>query len=674
MNPNQPDVSKTEEPLGSWKEIGAYLQRNEATARRWEREEGLPVHRHPHKTRSSVYAYPSEIDAWKAARKLATQPVAHPWWRNALAGVTAMLCLVMVGNGVRPRVASAQQPKQTARQVWTGSGIESSQIGANGSVTPDGRYLSFVDLKTGDLAIRDLSTETNRRLTNTASWEKPGEYVQNSVISPDGVQIAYSWFMSGDTTWELRILPMRGGEPRTLHRSNGTADRMFPVAWTPDRRQLLVYRFLPDDSSQIGMLNVENGAYRALKSSWRFNRPRLSPDGRWVAYGGLPDQQTQAWDVYILATDGSQEMDVVQGPAYDVPVEWSPDGSRLYFRSNRSGSVSLYSIPVSSGRAAGPVEMVRREWADSDPLGMTRGGALYYLSQRAERSNVYMAEIGPGGTLAKPPALVSERFVDMAVGASLSPDGKSLAYIGLRIGLENEVVVRTIETGKELELHTELKLTYPSGRGPAWFPDGHSLLVVTYDHQKGGSGFVRLNLPSGETEILHHVANELKNFALSPDGKTLFYTEFVSPPSTRLVRYDLVSKRETELGSGKYFSELAVSPDGTRLAYQVSENPVGYLAVMSSSGGPAKEIFRAANLNKLEWTPDGNSLLFTKYGSLWRVSAAGGPSEQLIPPLSGGIDTPMLHPDGKRFFYTLWEPRLSEVWALENFIPAAPKR
>src|SRR5436190_10570383 len=72
MNANQPN--NTEEPLSSWKEIGAYLQRNEATARRWEKEEGLPIHRHSHKRRSSVYAYPSEIDTWRAGRKVAAEP------------------------------------------------------------------------------------------------------------------------------------------------------------------------------------------------------------------------------------------------------------------------------------------------------------------------------------------------------------------------------------------------------------------------------------------------------------------------------------------------------------------------------------------------------------------------------------------------------------------------
>ncbi len=51
--------------LDSWKQIAAYLQRGVRTVRRWERDEGLPVHRHVHRILGSVYAFRSEIDAWQ---------------------------------------------------------------------------------------------------------------------------------------------------------------------------------------------------------------------------------------------------------------------------------------------------------------------------------------------------------------------------------------------------------------------------------------------------------------------------------------------------------------------------------------------------------------------------------------------------------------------------------
>ena len=50
--------------LGSWKDIAAYLQRDVSTVQRWEKREGMPVHRHLHGKLGSVYAFRSEIDAW----------------------------------------------------------------------------------------------------------------------------------------------------------------------------------------------------------------------------------------------------------------------------------------------------------------------------------------------------------------------------------------------------------------------------------------------------------------------------------------------------------------------------------------------------------------------------------------------------------------------------------
>ncbi len=59
-----------EDRLDSWKEIASYLKRGVRTVRRWEKEEGLPVHRHQHQRLGSVYAYKSEVDAWWDARRV----------------------------------------------------------------------------------------------------------------------------------------------------------------------------------------------------------------------------------------------------------------------------------------------------------------------------------------------------------------------------------------------------------------------------------------------------------------------------------------------------------------------------------------------------------------------------------------------------------------------------
>src|SRR5882757_144843 len=59
-----------EDRLDSWKEIAAYLKRDVTTVQRWEKREGMPVRRHLHDTRGSVYASRADLDAWVRDRNL----------------------------------------------------------------------------------------------------------------------------------------------------------------------------------------------------------------------------------------------------------------------------------------------------------------------------------------------------------------------------------------------------------------------------------------------------------------------------------------------------------------------------------------------------------------------------------------------------------------------------
>jgi len=98
--------------LDSWKEIAAYLKRDVATVRRWEKSEALPVHRHHHDKLGSIYAYASEIDAWREGRRQQVEqnqpehpsadaaprtPPAKPerWTRRRIVMGTALLSLVL---------------------------------------------------------------------------------------------------------------------------------------------------------------------------------------------------------------------------------------------------------------------------------------------------------------------------------------------------------------------------------------------------------------------------------------------------------------------------------------------------------------------------------------------------------------------------------------------------
>ena len=125
--------------LESWKEIAAYLDRDVTTVQRWEKREGMPVHRHLHDRSGSVYAYSSELDAWRQSRKLrleteekdeeAETPKQAPaearkdkkdhrpketrWARHllVLAGMAVLALLALTYVLIRGRTGDATQPK-----------------------------------------------------------------------------------------------------------------------------------------------------------------------------------------------------------------------------------------------------------------------------------------------------------------------------------------------------------------------------------------------------------------------------------------------------------------------------------------------------------------------------------------------------------------------------------
>src|ERR1700761_5344446 len=64
-----PSERPLDDQLDSWKEIASYLKRDVTTVQRWEKREGMPVHRHLHDKGGSVYALTEELDAWIHSRR-----------------------------------------------------------------------------------------------------------------------------------------------------------------------------------------------------------------------------------------------------------------------------------------------------------------------------------------------------------------------------------------------------------------------------------------------------------------------------------------------------------------------------------------------------------------------------------------------------------------------------
>ena len=692
---NEQEPARTgEQPLESWKEIAAYLQRDATTVRRWEKKEGLPVHRHTHQRGTSVYAYPSEIDAWRSGRKVVPEPApVRAFWRWPAFAATMLLCLVMVGNGVRP-VSAQGHGGPSIRQVWT-----PQFVGRNATPSPDGRYLVYTDWNSGELAVRDLTTGSNRRLTDESEGFREGQ-AEHAVVSPDGHLAAYAWIDYKTGATELRTLPIVGGEaarPRIVHQSKETK-YLWPFGWTPDGKQLLVLRDLPDQTHQIAMMSAEDGSFRVLKSfGWQGpDKLSLSPDARYIAYDAPASDDVAVFDIYVMAVDGSQAGKVVDSPSLDWSPQWSPDGSQILFLSDRTGGVSLWSVRIEGGKAKSPATLVKTDVGPIVLLGMTRSGELYYNSGVLERRNTYVADLDSDHVAHNPPAVAAGRFINSNRGAAWSPDGELLAYYAFRVPSDNfpgsaELFVRTLKTGAEREIAMpQLRVpAYAFATPVRWFPDGRSVLVASYD-QKAGAGFYRVDIATGKSQLLHHTRTTEPGPSLpdlSPDGKVIFYVERdpAAPRNRKVMRFDLDSQRETELkqpSQGQELTAIAVSPDGAQLAYGLSDvsTQSTVLEVMPSAGGAPHQVFRATGWRNgarynLGWSRDQRYLIFvrpegnaSKPQVLWRVPLQGGDPEKMGISMPD-IFFPQMSPDGRRIAFTSREDAAEEVWALENFLP-----
>lgn len=133
--------------LDSWKDIAAYVGREVRTVQRWEKSEGLPVHRHHHNDRSSVFAYSHEIDAWLQGRegigteepKSAAAPGRRKGWAAlALSAAGASLFLLV---GARAPARRPEIAVETQQVAWPGARLlaKASSEGGESPVVPTGR-------------------------------------------------------------------------------------------------------------------------------------------------------------------------------------------------------------------------------------------------------------------------------------------------------------------------------------------------------------------------------------------------------------------------------------------------------------------------------------------------------------------------------------------------------
>ena len=136
---------------------------------------------------------------------------------------------------------------------------------------------------------------------------------------------------------------------------------VHPSAWTPDGKHILALFRRKDETNQLVLVSVADGSVRVLKSlGWNYPRHMgLSPDGRYIVYDSRLDENSPNRDIFLLATDGSREIPLIEHPANDTGPMWTPDGTKVVFASDRTGSTSAWVVRLADGNAQGPPELVK---------------------------------------------------------------------------------------------------------------------------------------------------------------------------------------------------------------------------------------------------------------------------------------------------------------------------
>jgi len=565
--------------------------------------------------------------------------------------------------------------------------------GISGAPSPDGKYLSFVDWDTSDLAIREIKTGKTRLLTDLASHPERQESAYNSRWSPDSKQLAYCWESDTENYVDLRVIGIENSKFRVLHRGDYDSSWIAPFDWTPDGKHILAG--LIEDKFKFVLYSSVDDSFQVIKEIdilERYNYPKggfISSDGKYIVYDSKQNEESPNHDIYLLSSDGKITLSLAPHPGHDSVMGWSPDGKKVLFVSDRSGTNDLWMIPVESGKQIGEPFLLRMNIGSIKPLGITQDGSFFFNTAKGKAGyDIYTAPIDANE---KGDSIVPEKMVLPYEGNNgspvWSPDGKHLAYISRRGALNRPTLcIYSFDTG-------EIRTFQNKGAGlPRWCQDGRSLLVYV-----AGEGICKVDLQTGQFVPLLELQQELRVTSpnISVDNKYLYFVRFDRKKIiTYVVSRELATKKEVELYRiPLYEHNTILSPDGQKLALICSENPYEnkqkkhVLIIIPTAGGEAKEIYSfkqegSWGLVDHAWSPDGRYIYFSRLSStqsgnksfnwdLCRVSVDGGNVEKLGLVMQRFRSLSM-HPDGKQIVFASHSAGLNpapEVWVMKNYLP-----
>ena len=453
--------------------------------------------------------------------------------------------------------------------------------------SPDGTKLAFISTRTGagDIYILNLTSGTLQRLTfsdtlcNLDAWSRDGQWIyftsnvtdmagQGDILrvratggtplevsrerylnefesspSPDGKQIALvakgissvQWWRNGhahiDET-ELWLKPIASPSPSDAgyHRLlPADAKHAWPM-WSPDGKTLF-YMSDKSGAENIWSADTATGAEHQIThfTSGRCLWPTISYDGRTIVF-------ERNFAIWKLDTHSGNAAEVAitlrgapsaEGVTHTNLTHWrdlaiSPDGNKL-------AVVDEGDVFATGTKTGGEAQrLTRTDAAEADPQWSPDSTKVVYRSERDGGSSLYLYDF----TTQSERALTHGLDIDM--GPTWSPDGKSIAFIRNR----KELHVLTLDGLKDQTLaHGEI-----DNDTIAWSPDSHWVVYVP----TGPDGFSNLYaVPAAggaDPRPLTFLANgqAASRIAWSPDGKYILFDTAQRSETPQIARVDLI--------------------------------------------------------------------------------------------------------------------------------------
>ncbi len=345
-----------------------------------------------------------------------------------------------------------------------------------------------------------------------------------------------------------------------------------------------------------------------------FTEPSISPDRTEIAF-------VSGGDIWTVPAGGGDARLLVAHAANESRPQYSPDGKRLAFVSNRTGGGDIYVLTLATG------DLRRLTFDDgNDQLdGWSRDGRWIYFTSSgkdiAGMSDIFCVG-SEGGT---PMQVTADRYTSEFFSAP-SPDGKTLAFAARGIGSGqwwrkghshiDESELWLLNDGGKYEQVVERGA---KNQWPMWSADGKTLFFTS---DRSGAQ----NLWSKQTGT-NTQAKQLTKFTsgrvlwptISYDGKTIVFER-----NFGLWKFDTASGQSSEvqitrrgaptgpniehLALTNGFGDLALSPDGKKIAFAVRGE---IFAAASRDGGDAVRVTRTvAAESDVVWSPDSKRIAY----------------------------------------------------------------